>query len=353
MKEASTMMYELTVITVPVGRFTVNCFVNAATVIGVNRSSTAPTARGSRQRKRRQVILHHAACPFRPSSESQDIQNELRWQAMPQEEQQSEETALTVHVQKLSNKLPSGDEHGSENSVQQSDVRRNGLKKRPGKWFMRCPRCWALMLGVILPLWLLIAVSFAFGYGLAVLEAEPELDQNDEILMNQAMGIFETVSVTNITQRLPIMCLEAFIANRTISDMADDLFIDFLPSMPYDGNLQHNFAAPPPPLITHEDVVSVFIENNANMTYNLAELLQFLQHCSASSESYVKNMIAQLTSTSSVIRATAEMSFYWNRCPLVLNETARNQSALDAFLQESIIFQSISTGYQQSLHPVG
>ncbi|GKY98450.1 hypothetical protein MPSEU_000802400 [Mayamaea pseudoterrestris] len=243
-------------------------------------------------------------------------------------------------------------ENGSQRS-HESDDDKPKRKKPPGKWFLMCPRCWALLLGVILPLWSLIFVSFAFGYGLAVYESGPEFEQNDAILKNQALATFQSTTFANITQRLPTMCLEIYISNKTISQVANDRIVDILPSVPDDGSYEQGFVAPGPPSRAAQSgsLLTEYIRNHTNETLNFTELLTFLENCSASAEPYVRELVDGVTSTASRIHATSDLTFSWNRCPLKANSTLWNQTALEGALEDSVILKGASKAYRKSLLP--
>ena len=236
-----------------------------------------------------------------------------------------------------------------ENAGLSSGEKRRACKTKPGKWFLMCPRCWALLLGLLLPMWLLIAVSFAFGYGLAVFEAVPELDRNDDIMFHQELSIFQTESAANITQRLPILCLEAYASNRTVSDVANDITVDLLPDAP---RHRQELTASSPPMITHDKVLIKYIQNNPNSTLDLAQLLGFLESCSIALESYVRTLVGQVKTTALPVISSSELTFSWNRCPLSSNQTALDQSLLGSLVQRSIVFEGVTSASRQSLQLV-
>jgi len=80
------------------------------------------------------------------------------------------------------------------------------------------PRTFALLMGVVFPLFLLIAVSCVFGYGLARLEAPGEVETNDAILETRAALAFMSSFVTNLTERLPHICLSVYFAQNGLGD---------------------------------------------------------------------------------------------------------------------------------------
>ena len=243
----------------------------------------------------------------------------------------------------------------TRNTSEQSDKKRR-RKKPPGKWFLKCPRCWALLLGVILPLWFLIAVSFAFGYGLAVLESDPELEKNDDILKNQAMTLFQSASFSSTTQRLPLMCFEAYVSNKTIEQVASNLIVDLLPdTQPGKGtSFDEDFVEALVARNASQDVTALsdYIQTQSNTTLDLAQVFTFIQGCTSSSEPYVRDLVDRVTQAASIVLSTSDLTFYWNRCPLKGNSTVVNRTTFDGVLQDSVIFQGVSSAYRRNLQPV-
>ena len=229
-------------------------------------------------------------------------------------------------------------------------------RKSPGKWFLKCPRCWALLLGVILPLWFLIAVSFAFGYGLAVLESDPELGRNDEILRNQTMALFQSASFSGATQRLPLMCFEAYVSNETIDDVASKLVIDLLPEslqgddVSFDEDFVEALIAD-----TASQDITAFPELNQtqpNSTLDFMQVFNFIHECTSSSGPYIRRLTDRVTQAASIMLSTSDLTFYWNRCPLKDNSTMQNRTTLNGVLEDSVVFQGISSAYRRNLQPV-
>jgi hypothetical protein len=230
-----------------------------------------------------------------------------------------------------------------------------GGKLQPAKWFMKCPRCCALVFGMVLPLWLLIGISFGFGYGLAALESPAELEANDDVLRNQALALFQTSSTMNLTQNLPLLCLELYVSNRTFADVAEDILVDILPNSPGEGNIYWNYnssALSSLPNSGSAITSSLFLNANAttfNTTLDYADLLQFLRNCSQTFESYLHGFIQGTTAAGARV-STQDLSFNWNRCPLQSLDGRNN--TLDGILQNTVILQGASADYRKTLLPV-
>ena len=75
------------------------------------------------------------------------------------------------------------------------------------KW----PRTSALLFGVVLPLFLLIAISLFFGYFLAMLEAPNEIDENNKFLGYKHTKGLENMVNQRIAEDLPYICACTFL----------------------------------------------------------------------------------------------------------------------------------------------
>jgi hypothetical protein len=281
------------------------------------------------------------------------------------EDEGEEEETVNVTVRSVrfhaepdnNNNCNTGSNYNSErsnNTEETSDRSSSATTAKPpreikySKWFLRCPRCWAVILGMLVPLWLLIGISFGFGYGLAKVESTPELERNDDILKEKAIAALRTSAFFNFTESLPSMCLEAKLTNQTIADVAyaklgeffevDDAGIMMI--APGGGDSFPTTATTTTPRSSTTDYT--------DMVFNYTDLVQFLQDCSDSAKTYVASMMESTTTAGSVL--TQSLTFNWNRCPFELNSTDNN--VLDNFLQGSVIFQGASTQFRKTLAPV-
>mmetsp|Transcript_17193 Transcript_17193/g.49298 ORF Transcript_17193/g.49298 Transcript_17193/m.49298 type:complete len:645 (+) Transcript_17193:33-1967(+) len=93
-------------------------------------------------------------------------------------------------------------------------------KTFPERW----PRTFALWVGVILPLFVLIAVSCLFGYGLARLESPGEIVANDDVISTRAGVALSAQFVTDLSRKLPHVCLAVYFSQ-------NDLVGDELPTV--------------------------------------------------------------------------------------------------------------------------
>ena len=102
----------------------------------------------------------------------------------------------------------------------------------PEKW----PRVFGVLIGIVFPLFSLIAVSLLFGFGLASLEAPGEVETNNDIIATSKAVDLQADLVAAITEELPTICSSAFwveqavelpfkeclASNQTATDLLDD-----------------------------------------------------------------------------------------------------------------------------------
>ncbi|CAB9524063.1 channel subfamily K member 2 [Seminavis robusta] len=85
------------------------------------------------------------------------------------------------------------------------------------------PRLFAVSFGFILPLLSLVVLAALCGYPLALMESPLELQQNDLLLAAQMRMIVQGALYTNLTQRLPLICLRLHFANWTAEDFMENV----------------------------------------------------------------------------------------------------------------------------------
>lgn len=110
-------------------------------------------------------------------------------------------------------------DNGAENGSNETNHQHKKFRKLRSScscwvWFkglsMKYPRSFALNFGVICPLFLLIGVSLFFGYWIAQLEAPDEKQSNNNLIANRALVALSQAFYSNVTVRLPQLCLEIF-----------------------------------------------------------------------------------------------------------------------------------------------
>ena len=88
-------------------------------------------------------------------------------------------------------------------------------------WHYRWPRVSSIVIGIIVPLLILIAMSDVFGSSLAKLEGPNEIKQNDQFLATEAMAKMVGSLAQNLTARTPRICQELYLQNRTFEKFAE------------------------------------------------------------------------------------------------------------------------------------
>ena len=231
----------------------------------------------------------------------------------------------------------------------------------PERW----PRTFALWMGVVFPLFLLIAVSCLFGYGLARLEAPGEVEANDAIIATRAAYAFAGDFVTNLTKRLPHICLSVYFAQNGLGDeiLNQTMIANSNLTLTTSGNSTHGSGKDGylENLQLEEAIDMVFVRQYSSRVVNLDEdgisvplddaevvnttdLMLYMYGCGAEGLNLVSRYdISKAVDTSLI---GADLSFNWMRCD------GDNSTGFKGFLgnvfgnRNQTIFQP---GYQEQL----
>ena len=155
------------------------------------------------------------------------------------------------------------------------------------------PRCCVFLMGVLLPLLFLIFLSLFFGIILASLEAESEVDSNDDILARTRIARRGVNAVANVTAAVPRICLYGYVTG--MNSTFGDTLIDLVPTEA-DQLLNDNI-----------DLFG-FFNNQTNMT----EVYEYLAACGESSRTYAEELYKE--GRSAFGGSVDDLSFNWIRC---------------------------------------
>lgn len=175
--------------------------------------------------------------------------------------------------------------------------------RSPKRW----PRTFWFLFGVVVPLWILIAIAGICGIGLAKLEAPNEITSNDEKLETK----YQIDAVDNMTKQVvsasPSLCLHLYVANKTFPEEVGLLSVDVETEGFYQAAVLFEAT-----LLEMLDVGTVLdIEYNETVTFNTTELLNFMASCGKMMEGY----ISQIQSATSAFSAQqGDLTFNWDRC---------------------------------------
>ena len=202
------------------------------------------------------------------------------------------------------------------------------------------PRCTAVFLGMIVPLWILIGLSSGFGTLLATFEQGQELEDNDAIMASRAILNFSAVP-DHLLLELPILCLQAYQVrwlrqqtqgNSSSPSLLPSLLPDDLLQEDFDDYLQDIMEGLPPKFLEFISTSTTTVATTStNSTLNATEppkvnatkppkvslpvfqdMEQFMQQCTALYEDEVAIFYELETNHSNA--AGESMSFNWNRC---------------------------------------
>eukprot|EP00984_Skeletonema_dohrnii_P010789 scaffold4233_cov142-Skeletonema_dohrnii-CCMP3373.AAC.32 len=120
--------------------------------------------------------------------------------------------------------LPASDEDvGSDRNLEKRCIK---FGRSVGGFYHRAiaawPRTSALTFGVVVPLFLLIAVSVFFGYFLAQLEGPDEIIYNNDVISTQIALALQDQLIGNITETLPYICACTYLADKKQQGIFDE-----------------------------------------------------------------------------------------------------------------------------------
>jgi hypothetical protein len=161
-----------------------------------------------------------------------------------------------------------------------------------GRCISRWPRTFALICGVILPLWLLIGFSIFFGYFLAGFEAPNEIRENDDIMQARTQVRRGTNATVQLVQKIPTLCFELYLGSRPPADIEFEL---------------ENFAE-----TTEIDPLLAAILSDELVVVNKTALYEFLQSCGAVASPLVEALL--LRGVGLINSVQPNLTFNWIRC---------------------------------------
>jgi hypothetical protein len=167
-----------------------------------------------------------------------------------------------------------------------------------GKCIARWPRTFAILFGVIFPLWLLIALSLFFGYFLAELEAPNEIIENNNILAAQAQVRLLGSLAARAAQVIPTICFELFLLGLPVANLGSAV------ESALDDPFQAGTTQPNPPVgaILSDDLIVV----------NKTAMYEFMEVCGEEAGPITEALLRRASDVLEI--STTELTFNWIRC---------------------------------------
>lgn len=203
----------------------------------------------------------------------------------------------------------------------------------------RYPRSFALFFGIIFPLFLLIAISWLFGFMLARAESPVEIETNDDLMRSVTLLNKTSNLLTNLTYAVPRICFRSFLYKNTDYD--------------WDSSFREAFQ-------NAEDIGSILeatisyvlqLENgeylgegieDVTIEINVTEMDAYLSTCGNTFRNEVEEVLAFANNVSTTALSEGNclsLTFKWNRC------TPYNKNS-------TIHWSSRDPNYRESLWPV-
>jgi hypothetical protein len=233
-------------------------------------------------------------------------------------------TALTVRGTQQSIPLDEGDTTSRPDQSQVNRwLRRVGcgcIERLSDHW----PRSHGIIFGIILPLWLLIGLSGAFGYGLSTLEAGPEIAANNDQLASFARARVLSSLISKIATHSPTLCFRVFLETEASDYLTEQISVIVVENQSSEIRLMK--ALEIETMFLSPSAMPLFPEKSI---VNASETLSFLEQCSEQILPRIQALFQSLATDS--IGAFDALTFNWNRCNDALTEGFLDvsQSGLD------------------------
>lgn len=222
---------------------------------------------------------------------------------------QEEEEALEAQQSQRNvlNEVEAAEEEEEEaleaNPPQSSSCCYRGLSKVCCKCFMDLPETWprttSLCLGVVLPLWSLLLISYWFGSYLSELESSGEYDSNDGWMAARSQSVAAIDVLASTSEVLPQICAEVYFdPTQSLETLEDDL-------------------AEIVRLGTAEEFLAELNEtastSNSTLRVNMTEMIDFMEECGQVFGNITGNL-ANNALKEIVAQESLGLSFAWTRC---------------------------------------
>ncbi|EEC51161.1 predicted protein [Phaeodactylum tricornutum CCAP 1055/1] len=228
-------------------------------------------------------------------------------------------TALTVRGTQQSIPLDEGDTTSRPDQSQVNRwLRRVGcgcIERLSDHW----PRSHGIIFGIILPLWLLIGLSGAFGYGLSTSEAGPEIAANNDQLASFARARVLSSLISKIATHSPTLCFRVFLETEASDYLTEQISVIVVENQSSEIRLMK--ALEIETMFLSPSAMPLFPEKSI---VNASETLSFLEQCSEQILPRIQALFQSLATDS--IGAFDALTFNWNRCNDALTEAFLNVS---------------------------
>ena len=184
-----------------------------------------------------------------------------------------------------------------------------------GVCLKRFPRTCAVVVGVVLPLFVLILFSLAFGTALCEYEAPPEFHENDFKLARQYFANISTMAIVNLTMDLPRVCFTHYLSEANNTDGLQPLPVD--PNItelirPILTSFRSHSSDALPSLLVPDRYEAPFEFDPETIIINATEFYLYVTLCGQSGEDLMSDLLRQTIENS--IEASEPLTFNWIRC---------------------------------------
>lgn len=222
------------------------------------------------------------------------------------------EDEIGSHVQENANEVEEEKEMEEEEKQQLEESRMFRLIMRHqccARILRTFPRCFALLLGVVIPLFSLICISIFLGNWLSRLESPNEIIANDAILAAQMYAQVYSFIVVDSAVIIPPKCTDLFLRGEQHHDIGDEIqsaIIGITGALEISNALKH--AGQPSDTLNE----TLLFSNNQTVSISNEELFNYMKSCGESARNISQTFLERVTDA--INNASADLTFNWIRC---------------------------------------
>jgi Ion channel len=205
----------------------------------------------------------------------------------------------------------------------------NNKQKPLDRCFRKYPRSCAIVLAILIPLWILLLISFLFGFIIAKSEAPYQVESNDFYFASKLLSSSAAQLVANFSASLPLLCLDLYLEKRLPNEdnlneisgpiLSEELLIPSVDeviggnqSFDETGALVRVYAGDNTTVYwrTPRDIILEGIDFG-----NATDLYRFLLQCGEASRSVNSKLLdAMKNRLTALVSSEGTAKFQWIRC---------------------------------------
>jgi len=187
------------------------------------------------------------------------------------------------------------------------------------KYADRNPRTFSVLMGIVVPLLLLDALSIALGFWLARIESPVEIESNDALLQANEYREFFGALFANITALAPQICFQFFLEEKPdnyveeyVGAFADLFVLEETPAR-MEAAAQFEDVYLPDTEEGQAALNETFFSGDDLLEVNITEMYLFMNHCGDTFRDSMLQII-EVIQQRNLFEGALDLTFGWNRC---------------------------------------